>query len=166
MIAPAPRPGRVPHRGNRVGSYLYNSDTRNAVNSDPCLSCMSTTLFNAAMKTIEEIRRDWLLLLIDRFGSLARLNEALGRARTDATLSQIKNQARDSKSGNPKNMGSPLAREIEHQLGLDRGTLDHPVPTSTPATQELVRTITTLTESGKLSPDEIRAMNDMLKARR
>lgn len=77
------------------------------------------------MKTIEEIRRDWLNLLIDQHKTIANLNAALGRAKTDATLSQIRNKASDSKSGNPRNMGSPLAREIEERLGLEVGTLDH-----------------------------------------
>lgn len=77
------------------------------------------------MKTIEEIRREWLTLLIEQHKSIANLNAALGRARTDATLSQIKNQAVDSKSGNPRNMGSPIAREIEEKLGLEVGALDH-----------------------------------------
>ncbi|MBG6248365.1 MULTISPECIES: hypothetical protein [Symbiopectobacterium] len=79
------------------------------------------------MQTIEEIRREWLLELINQHQTIAGLNVVLGRARTDATLSQIKNQAVDSKSGNPRNMGSPLAREIEEKLGLEIGTLDHPI---------------------------------------
>lgn len=79
------------------------------------------------MQTIEEIRREWLIELIKRHKTIANLNLVLGRAKTDATLSQIKNQALDSKSGNPRNMGSPLAREIENKLGLESGTLDHPL---------------------------------------
>jgi len=77
------------------------------------------------MKTIEEIRREWLIELIKEYKSIANLNVALDRTKTDATLSQIKNQAIDSKSGNPRNMGSPLAREIETKLGLEVGSLDH-----------------------------------------
>ncbi|EPO7840014.1 hypothetical protein ACUF3I_003964 [Proteus mirabilis] len=77
------------------------------------------------MKTIEEIRREWLNMLIEQHKTIANLNIALGRAKTDATLSQIRNKAIDSKSGNPRNMGSPLAREIEEKLGLEIGTLDH-----------------------------------------
>lgn len=77
------------------------------------------------MKTIEEIRRDWLNLLIEQHKTIANLNVTLGRSRTDATLSQIKNKAIDSKSGNSRNMGSDLAREIEEKLGFEIGTLDH-----------------------------------------
>lgn len=79
------------------------------------------------MQTVEDIRREWLVELIRRHKTLASLNIALGRSKTDATLSQIKNQAVDSKSGNPRNMGSPLAREIESKLGIEPGTLDHPL---------------------------------------
>lgn len=78
------------------------------------------------MQTIEDIRRDWLLELIRQHKTIANLNIALGRTKTDATLSQIKNKAVDSKSGRPRSMGSPLAREIEEKLGLELGSLDHP----------------------------------------
>lgn len=79
------------------------------------------------MQTVEEIRREWLFELIRRHKTIANLNLVLGRSKTDATLSQIKNQAVDSKSGNPRNMGSPLAREIESKLSLEPGSLDHPL---------------------------------------
>ncbi|MBT9428912.1 hypothetical protein [Candidatus Symbiopectobacterium endolongispinus] len=79
------------------------------------------------MQTVEKIRREWLIELIKQHKTIANLNLALGRSKTDATLSQIKNQAVDSKSGNPRNMGSPLAREIESKLNLEVGSLDHPV---------------------------------------
>jgi phage repressor protein C with HTH and peptisase S24 domain len=78
------------------------------------------------MQTIEEIRHGWLLKLIDKHGTVAALNEALGRDRTDATLTQIKNRAPNSGSDNPRNMGSALAREIEEKLGMDRGVMDNP----------------------------------------
>jgi hypothetical protein len=76
------------------------------------------------VQTIEEIRRAWLLKLIEQHGTTASLNARLGRARNDATLAQIKNKA-PNKSGLPRSMGSELAREIEDKLGLERGTLDH-----------------------------------------
>lgn len=79
------------------------------------------------MKTIEEIRRDWLEKLIGDHKTIAALNEAIGRPRTDATLAQIRNQSPDSRSGRARNMGSDQAREIEIALNLERGTLDHPV---------------------------------------
>lgn len=83
--------------------------------------------FNSHMKTIDDIRREWLAELISRHGTIANLNIALGLSRTDGTLSQIKNQAKDSKTGKPRVMGTKLAREIEEKLGLEIGTLDHSI---------------------------------------
>jgi len=76
------------------------------------------------MKTIDEIRHANLLLLIQQHGKLADLNEKIGLARTDATLSQIKNRNKTSR-GNPKSMGDELARRIESELNLDRGWMDN-----------------------------------------
>ena len=44
------------------------------------------------MKTIYDTRHENLLRLIDQFGSIASLNEALGRKRNDASLALIKNK--------------------------------------------------------------------------
>ena len=78
------------------------------------------------MQTIDETRRQRLQILIDKHGTLAALNEALGLARTDATLSQIKNKSAHSKTGTPRCMGDPLARRIEEKLGLQLGWMDTP----------------------------------------
>lgn len=78
------------------------------------------------MKTVEENRRDWLVALIEQHGSIAALNIKLDRDRTDATLSQIKNQSTHHKTGKPRTMGSEVARDIEEKLGLERGALDYP----------------------------------------
>lgn len=80
------------------------------------------------MKTVEENRRDWLVALIEQHGSIAALNIKLDRDRTDATLSQIKNQSTHHKTGKPRTMGSEVARDIEEKLGLERGALDYPAP--------------------------------------
>ncbi len=77
------------------------------------------------MRTIEEVRHDWLLRLVEKHGTVADLNAALGRTRTDATLTQIKNKAPNTRTGKVRSMGSDLAREIEEKLGMERGTLDH-----------------------------------------
>jgi len=90
------------------------------------MEAIKIEIMTVDMQTVEEIRREWLIELIRRHKTIANLNLVLGRSKTDATLSQIKNQAVDSKSGNPRNMGSPLAREIESKLGLEPGSLDHP----------------------------------------
>jgi hypothetical protein len=102
-------------------------------NSTAGIPSLSRVLFNSGMKTIEEVRHDWLLRLIGRFGTVAELNAALGRTRTDATLIQIKNRAPNTRSGKPRCMGSALAREIERKLGLEHGLLDHPPAPAIPA---------------------------------
>lgn len=83
------------------------------------------------MKTIEEVRHDWLLRLIEKHGTVANLNAALGRERTHAAINQLKNKAPNTRTGKVRSMGSDLAREIEGALNLERGTLDHE-PRDTP----------------------------------
>lgn len=78
----------------------------------------------AGMKTVSQIRRENLLLLLEEHGSLANLNERLGLPRTDATLSQIKNQSTTSR-GKPKMMGDTIARRIEGALDLPQGWMDN-----------------------------------------
>lgn len=79
------------------------------------------------MKTIDETRLDRLNRLIERFGSIAELNERLGRPRNEATLYQLKNRSPDTTTGTPKNIGDGIAREIEVKLGLERGWMDNPI---------------------------------------
>ena len=76
--------------------------------------------------TIDETRRARLGILIERYGSIAELNIRLDLARTDATLSQVRNQSAHSKTGMPRTMGDALARKIEEKLGLERGWMDTP----------------------------------------
>lgn len=78
------------------------------------------------MKTVSEIRHDNLLLLLEEWGSLAELNERLSLPRTDATLSQIKNRSRDSKTGKHRVMGDVLARRLEVAVGKEPGWMDNP----------------------------------------
>lgn len=79
------------------------------------------------MQTVSETRRARLTMLVKRHGnSLAALNEVLGLDRTDATLSQIRTQAKHSKTGKPRVMGDDLARKIEEKLGLTTGWMDTP----------------------------------------
>lgn len=76
--------------------------------------------------TIDSTRRKRLEMLIERYGSIAALNLALGVDKTDATLSQIRTQAPHSKTGKPRAMGDEKARDIEDKLGLERGWMDTP----------------------------------------
>jgi len=82
-------------------------------------------------------RRAWLALLVKQHGSFADLNRALGRNERDATFSQIANAAPDSKTGEPRRMGSKLARAIEAGLQLPAAALDGPPPGGEPAPSDL-----------------------------
>lgn len=76
------------------------------------------------MKDVKELRRENLSLLVEQYGSLAKLNEVLGRRKTDSTLSQIINLSPDTKTGTPKTMGDKIARDIESSLGLEHAWMD------------------------------------------
>jgi hypothetical protein len=78
------------------------------------------------VQTIAETRRQRLQMLIDEVGSLADLNDRLERPRTDATLTQIKNQSPHHKTGKPRSMGDDIARDIETRLGKPEGWMDTP----------------------------------------
>lgn len=78
------------------------------------------------VQTIAETRRQRLTMLLAKHKSLAELNDRLGLARTDATLSQIKNQSAHHKTGKPRAMGDELARRIEGALNLPEGWMDTP----------------------------------------
>jgi hypothetical protein len=78
------------------------------------------------VQTIAETRRQRLQMLIEEFGSLADLNDRLDRPRTDATLTQIKNQSPHHKTGKPRSMGDDIARDIETRLGKPEGWMDTP----------------------------------------
>lgn len=76
------------------------------------------------MGTASENRLQWLAHLVHTHGGMAALNRALGRSERDATLSQILNEAPNSKTGAPRKMGDKLARSIESALGLEHGVMD------------------------------------------
>lgn len=78
------------------------------------------------METASEIRRRKLGILIDRYDGLAKLNVAIGWARTDPKLSQIRNANIRPGRDKPYLMGDAMAREIEDSLQLERGWLDTP----------------------------------------
>lgn len=78
----------------------------------------------AAMKTVEEVRRERLQLLREEFGSLSALNAKLELSARDSTLSQYLNQSKGTKTGTPKVMGSPMARRLEQACGKEVGWMD------------------------------------------
>jgi len=101
------------------------------------------------MKTTSEIRRDNLILLIAAHTTTAALNEKLGFVRTDATLSQIKNQSPDSKTGTPKAMGDKVARLIEQKLGLETGWMDNPQWPSDHRQQRITHAVQAMQQMGE-----------------
>lgn len=78
----------------------------------------------ADMKTVEEVRRERLAMLVEEFGSLANLNERLGYVRRDSTLSQYLNSSKGSRTDKPKVMGSPVARRLEAACKKNAGWMD------------------------------------------
>lgn len=80
------------------------------------------------MATVEETRRARLRILVKLHGSMASLCEKLGYARNEtAALTRIMNaNLRHDRGGQPYNMGSPMARQIEEKLFLSEGWMDTP----------------------------------------
>jgi len=78
------------------------------------------------MQTVFETRRQRLRLLIEKHGTIAALNTAIGWEPTNARLSQIQNRSIRSDRGTPYEMGDATAREIEKALKLDTGWMDTP----------------------------------------
>ena len=113
------------------------------VNSAALRHRLSGLLCNAAMRTIEEVRRARLAILVEEFGSYAEINVKLDRDRRDSTLSQIKNESVNSKGGAAKTMGSATAREIELACGKPLGWMDSD-PDAWPFTSQLREAIATL----------------------
>lgn len=78
------------------------------------------------MQTVFETRRQRLAKLVERFGSVAKLNTELGWEVTNARLYQIHNRSIRSDRGTPFEMGDTTAREIEEKLSLGLGWMDTP----------------------------------------
>jgi phage repressor protein C with HTH and peptisase S24 domain len=74
------------------------------------------------MKPISEIRRENLLLAIERYKTITALADAADVSA--ANLSQVKNKTPESKTGKPKGMGDSVARKIEAALGEGEGWMD------------------------------------------
>ena len=98
------------------------------------------------MQTIAEIRRTRLEQLIEQHGSIANLNIALGWARTDPKLTQIRNANTRQGRDKPYQMGDAMAREIETTLQLERGWMDNP-PNQNPYADERIATVVKIMEN-------------------
>jgi len=102
------------------------------------------------VRKISLIRQKNLLYLIEQYGSIARLNLALGRPKKDATLSQVKNFAKHHKTNKPREMGVALARSIEEKLNYPLGWMDKEHPEIQPLPENLDG-ITSIAEEKKFS---------------
>ena len=74
------------------------------------------------MKTIDEIRRSKLDMLIKEHRSLREFSEHVDKS--PAQVSQLKNGAKDSKTGKPRGMSNEMARYLEEKTGKPRGWMD------------------------------------------
>lgn len=74
------------------------------------------------MRTVEEIRLDNLNALVREFGSIAKLAKKAGTPPN--YISQIRKRV-PSKTGNPRDVGSDLARKLEEGCSKERGWMDH-----------------------------------------
>lgn len=92
-------------------------------------------LSNSAMKTIDEIRRDNLTVLITEAGGELALSERYGC--TEANIKTMARAYKDSKSGTPKGIGTAAARKLESVMGKERGWLDHEHVDKTDSTANL-----------------------------
>jgi hypothetical protein len=75
------------------------------------------------MKTIDEIHRENLKLLIEKWDGVRPLADALEMG--EAQLSQWANGSKDSKTGKPRGVRPDSMRAIETKLKLERGWMDH-----------------------------------------
>jgi hypothetical protein len=105
------------------------------------------------MKTIAEIRRLRLEQLINQYGSIAALNAALKRARTDSKLSQLRNASARKGRERPTQMGDAMARLIEATLKLESGWMDNLPAFEDPTIDEKMRRLQKVAE--ELAPYQI-----------
>jgi hypothetical protein len=91
------------------------------------------------LKTASETRRERLESLIGQHGSVAELNDAVGLARTDPRLSQIRNGSlRSGRQAGRYLMGHAMARQIEQALSLPVGWMDTPQASDSAAAQPVI----------------------------
>lgn len=74
------------------------------------------------MRSVKDLRRENLQFLVEKYGTMKKLNEALDR--NDNSLTQILNQSVHSVYGYKRTMGDKIARNIEEKLNLGYGWMD------------------------------------------
>lgn len=83
---------------------------------------LSDTLFNAGMKSIDDIRRGNLAFLAKENGGTSGLAAKLEK--DPSQISQWINASKDSKTGKPRGMRRQSCKEIEDKLELGEGWMD------------------------------------------
>lgn len=102
--------------------------------------CLARCYLIEAMKTVEEVRRERLKMLVEEHGSLVELNSKTGKTSRDSTYSQILTRAAGSKTQKAKEMGSAMARSLEEALGKPRGWMDT-APTGSASAESFSRPV-------------------------
>jgi hypothetical protein len=82
----------------------------------------SAALFNVAMKTIEQIRRENLIALRNELGGVGVLADRIERQMSQ--VSQWLNASPSSKNGRPRTMSADTSRYIEEKCGKPNGWMD------------------------------------------
>ena len=114
--------GHALDRRSVQGSCVKHKRVASFRQASRLLDDLSNTFTVEAMRTIGEIRRENLELLIVRAGSL---DAVAGAAESSPVyLSQIRNRAQDRKTGRPREMGSAMARRLESAFKVDPGWMD------------------------------------------
>lgn len=74
------------------------------------------------------VRRQNLLILVDKYSSASNLNELTGRSRRNGTYSSILNRTKYGKGAGRYYVSDAMAVEIEKKLGLKAGWFDEEHP--------------------------------------
>lgn len=100
------------------------SDSVKKCNTKSHIPLFSVLVLSAVMKTISQIRRENLELLIE--GTISKTARELSeRCEVSAAyLSQIKGEHKETKTGKPKTMGDDIARRLEAGMGKPEGWMD------------------------------------------
>lgn len=97
---------------------LYLSAALSIVNRHALRHVQCAALCNAAMRTVEEVRRLRLEQVRAVYGTWANLNAALKMSPRDSTFSQI------TSGKTKKDMGSDMARRLDRLMGKEAGWMD------------------------------------------
>lgn len=104
-------------------------------------------LFNEAMKSIDDIRRENMRALERQFGSLRGLADVLDRS--ESQVSQWKNGAVNSGTGKPRGMRTETARFIEEKAKMPPGWLDREHSSTEPNDVAVVHSMSPTLQPGE-----------------